>query len=247
MSEVIGARADVTRIEDHIRRALRAALARGGEIADAANGRLGPAVAGIDSAIALRTSTDNAEATAWAAVLAEDGKSDTAIGAIRDAMWNALGRPRQSPYLDQVFPGGVMTYTAGDPRSQPVLMQILSSRILATSAPQWPQATCAGWAAQIDSLRASYATAVEAHRPTEAAAAVADAAYRSAVRAAHARLQAFKRDLLNLGLTQAQIQDIIPDASAGSSGSAARPPAGGQPVAPGAPVSTGTSAGGNAT
>jgi hypothetical protein len=82
---------------------LRAALARGGDIADAANARLAPAVAAIDAAVALRRSTDDAEATAWAAVLAEDSKSDSAIGAIRDAMWNALGRPRQSPFLDQVF------------------------------------------------------------------------------------------------------------------------------------------------
>jgi hypothetical protein len=141
----------------------------------------------------------------------------------------------------------VAVYTSGDPRGQPLLMQILQSRILAASAPQWPQAICAGWAAQVDSLRASYATAVEAHRPTEAAASVADAAYRSAVRAGHARLQAFKRDLMNLGLTQAQIQEIIPVPPTGTSGSAAKPPAAAQPPAPAAPGPTGTPAGGNAT
>jgi hypothetical protein len=61
----------------------------------------------------------------------------------------------------------------------------------------------------------TYAAAVEAHRPTEAAAVVAEAAYRSAVRGGHARLRSFKRDLKNLGLTEAQIHEIIPDAGAG--------------------------------
>ena len=221
MPEIIGARADVTRIEDHVRRALRAALARGQEIASAASTRLAPAVAAIDAALSLKRSADEAEATAWAAVLAEDAKSDAGIGAVRDAMWNALGRPRQSPLLDQVFPGGVATYTSGDPRGQPVLMHILQSRILAASASQWTEPLRGGWAAEIEALRTTYASAVDTHRPSEAAAAVADAGYRAAVRMAHARLQAFKRDLLTLGLTQAQIHDVIPDASPAGPGPAA--------------------------
>jgi hypothetical protein len=45
----------------------------------------------------------------------------------------------------------------------------------------------------------------------EAAANIAEQAYRAAVRTAHSRLGAFKRDLKNLGLTEAQIHEIIPD------------------------------------
>ena len=107
MAELISARADVSRIEDHVRRALRAAQARGGEIAEAAAARLVPAVATIDEALVLQKSTDDAEAVAWSQVLAEDAKSDEAIGSVRDAMWNAIGRTRQNAALDQVFPGGV--------------------------------------------------------------------------------------------------------------------------------------------
>jgi hypothetical protein len=47
----------------------------------------------------------------------------------------------------------------------------------------------------------------------EAAETVADAGYRAAVRTAHARLVSYKRDLKNLGLTETQIHEIIPDAS----------------------------------
>jgi hypothetical protein len=213
MAELISARADVGRIEDHVRRAWRAAQARGGEIAEAGAGRLGPAVASIDAAIALQQSTEDAEAIAWSQVLAEDAKSDELIGSVRDAMWNAIGRTRQNPALDQVFPGGVRTYTSGDPRAQPVLMQVLESRITAAAAPQWTDAMKQGWAAQVEAARKSYAATVEAHRPTEAAAQVATMGYRAAVRTGQARLHAFKRDLQNLGLSETQIHEVIPDAS----------------------------------
>lgn len=70
-----------------------------------------------------------------------------------------------------------------------------------------------GWATQVEAARKSYATAVETHRPTEAAAHVAATGYRAAVRTGQARLRAFKRDLQNLGMSEAQIHEIIPDAS----------------------------------
>jgi len=217
MGEVIGARADVTRIEDHVRSTLRNALARGAEIAEQAEKRLKLAVDSIEAASTLKKSADETEATAWATVLAEDAKSDLAIGALRDAMWNAIGRPRQSPYLDQVFPSGASVYTSGDPSGQPLLMQVLRSRILSAAAPQWTEAQRTGWAAEIETLRVSYDAAIQAHRPAEATALVATQAYRASVHTGHARLRAFKRDLLTLGLTDAQIHEIIPDAASGSS------------------------------
>jgi hypothetical protein len=247
MGEVITSTASVTRIEDHVRRALRAARALGGDVAQAAEARVAPAVAAIDAAVALQNAAQETEAVAWAAVLAEDAKSDTGIGQLRDMMWNALGRPRQSPFLDQVFPGGVGTYTSGDPRQQPVLMQVLGSRIATASAPQWTKAMCDGWVAELAALRSSYATAVEAHRPAEAAATVADVGYRSSVRTAQARLVAFKRDLHNLGLTEQQIHEIIPDASSASAAAPPKPPTpapvgpggGGGPVTGGGAIPTG--------
>jgi len=232
MGEVIGARADVTRIEEHVRTSLRNARARGAEVAEQAEQRLAPAVASIDAAIALKRSADETEATAWASVLAEDAKSDVGIGAIRDAMWSAIGRTRQSPYLEQVFPGGIGVYTSGPPSGQPVLMQVLRSRILAAAAPQWSEAQRTGWAAEIETLRLAYDAAIQAHRPAEATALVATQAFRASVHSGQARLRAFKRDLLSLGLTDAQIHEIIPDAGSGSA--AAKPAVGAdQSPAPG--------------
>lgn len=211
MPEIIANNVDITRIEEHIRRAYRMAIARGGAVAEAALERLGPAVADIDAAASASRPAVEAEATAWAAVLSADERSDVRIGAVRDAMWAALGRPGRSSLLAQVFPGGIATYTEGDPRRQPVLMSLLESRILASPASQWSEEQKKGWAAEIAEVRKPYEQALEKHRPTDAAAFIAKASYRSAVKFGHEGLRAFKRDLLNLGLSKAQIFDIIPD------------------------------------
>ncbi len=182
MGEVISATADVTRIEDHIRTAFEKATARGGDIAAAAAQRLSPAVITIDGAVPLRKAARKASGAAWNLVLAEDAKADAGIGSVRDAMWNALGRPRQSQPMDEVFPGGIGTYTSGDPLGQPLLMQVLQARILSAPAPQWSDDKRKGWAAEIEALRVPYAAAVEAHQPAEATTVVAEAGYRAAVR-----------------------------------------------------------------
>ena len=211
MSEIIRSNVDVSRIEEHVRRAYRMAVAREGVVAATALERLAPAVADIDAALAVSRPASEAEAVAWAAVLSEDEKSDVKIGAVRDAMWAALGRPSQNRYLSQVFPGGITTYTKGDPRRQPVLMTLLESRILSCAAPQWSDDQRKAWTAEIATARKAYEDALDKHRPSEAAAFIAAASYRSAVKMGHEALRAFKRDLQNLGLSRAQIFDIIPD------------------------------------
>ena len=96
-----------------MRRAVRAARARGGDVAEAAEERLAPAVAAIDGALALLTPAREAEAVAWAAVLAEDAKSDTGIKSLRDAMWNALGRRARAQ--SHRFPGSSYRGVGGLP------------------------------------------------------------------------------------------------------------------------------------
>lgn len=213
MGKTISSAAAVEKVDADIRKTFETAVARGGEVEVAARARLEPCLLVIDTASATYTAARQAEQTAWVVVLANDDKADTGIGDVRDRMWSAIGRSRQSPELNTVFPDGISTYTAGDPTKQPVLMQILRARILAATAPRWTDAMRQGWAAEIEALRAPYQAAVDAHRPLEAALVVAEAGYRAAVRAGHARLTSFKRDLKNLGLTEAQIHEIIPDAA----------------------------------
>jgi len=217
MGEVISSSANIDRIAEHVAQALQNGVARGGDIAAACKNRLETSQLAIENARTLHHAAEQAESAAWVIVLAKDNDADIAIGSVRDEMWNALGRPRQSPHMDEVFPGGVSTYTAGDPSHQPILMQILQSRITSASAPQWTDAKRTAWVATIEASRLPYKAAVDAHQPAEAAATVALAGYRAAVRGAHARLKSLKRDLKSLGLSEAQIHEIIPDASSNGS------------------------------
>src|SRR5690348_12404521 len=83
MGRIIRSTADTARIEEHVRRALRTALARGGDLGQAAQDRLGAAVATMDEALAAHRAAGEAEANAWAGVLAEDAKSDVVLGNVR--------------------------------------------------------------------------------------------------------------------------------------------------------------------
>ncbi|MDI3285886.1 hypothetical protein [Polyangium sp. 15x6] len=214
MGEVIAATGGIERIDEDVHSAYETAIGRGGEVAETAVARLQPGVTAIDNAKVVHEAAKKAESAAWAIVAGIDHDADGLIGSVRDEMWNALGRPKQSTHMDGVYPEGIGTYTAGDPLGQPLLMEVLKARILAAEAPQWPENKRNAWASAIEAKREAYDVAVKAYRPVEAARVVAEAGYRAAVRGAHTRLKNFKRDLKNLGLTEAQIHEIIPDASA---------------------------------
>ena len=212
MGEVVRSNAAVEEIEEDVLKAALNAAARGGEVAAAGESRLGPSVAAIVSSKAVMLAAQSAASLAWAPVEAEDGKADKTIGRVRDAMWNALGRPKQHAALDGAVPGGIGTYTNGDIHGQPALMGVFAARIRATETPKWSEAAREAWATEITVSAGALKTVLDAHAPHAAAETVAEAGYRSAIRNGHSKLAMFKRDLLNLGMTEAQAHEIIPDA-----------------------------------
>jgi hypothetical protein len=213
MGEMIAANAAVDRVEEYVRESLANGRAAGGEIKAAAEARLAGVVARLDGAKATLKAAAAAEGEAYLPVSAADDAADLIIGAVRDKMWNAIGRVKQHPAMDEVFPGGVGTYAHGDPRTQPVLMTILISRIAAVDAPAaWSAERRQGWAAEVEAARLPLVAALDAYTPMEAALTVAEATFRTRVRAAHSQLVKLKRDLKNHGLTETKIHQIIPDA-----------------------------------
>jgi hypothetical protein len=211
MGEVIGAHADAHHIIGDIKKANQLALARGGDVAAAAVTRLGPTMTAIDQSETLLASSSDAELTAWASVDAAHAAANAAVGAVRDEMWNAIGRAVNSPLMAQIFPGGVATYMPHDPGAQPTLLKILIARIQTTAAPQWSDPLKQGWIAKIEAASAALAAANAAHEPFAAAETVAQASYRATARAGQTKLAAFKRDLKNLQMSEEQIHEIIPD------------------------------------
>jgi hypothetical protein len=212
MGKLIGQTADPERIEAHVRTSYRRALAMEGAVAKAGQERLAGAIADIDAALEADRAAAAAGGSADTLSIAETKANDT-IGRVRDDLWNVLGRPRQNAFLDRIFPQGVGTYTKADSKLKPLFMQVLVTRIQAATSGLFTQEQKDAWVAELEAKRKAFQDAASAHAPLEAAATLARFGYRGAVRTALTRLRDFKRDLQTLGLDEAGIHDIIPDAT----------------------------------
>jgi hypothetical protein len=112
-----------------------------------------------------------------------------------------------------VFLNGVGTVMSAPRDTKPELMQFIISRLTGVSGPPWSDAERAGWAAQIEAARAPYAAALGAAHTAGLANHLAQAAFVGVAKGSLRALVAFKRDLKYLGLSEAQIHAIIPDAT----------------------------------
>lgn len=213
MARTIGQNANVNRIVDHVLRTQRAGLAEGGEIGKTIDGRLAPAIANLKEKEAeAKTATENA-ATVRAAFMTADDRSKKGIRTFKDTVFNLLGRPRSSPQLNQLFPGGVEQYLSPRPEQQPMVMKVLLARIEGIEASWLPEAVKKESIEKLEALRVAQEAAYAAYRPLEGAEMVAVSEHEAAIGAAQQALVVLKRDLKTLGLSETQIAHYIPDAS----------------------------------
>jgi hypothetical protein len=133
-----------------------------------------------------------------------------------------MGRPSQSVDYDLIVNGGKNVWTDGDPVKQPHLMGVLAANIRNSKHPKLADKKEA-WAKRIEAKAAAQA---QAAAPTETAHAQATGLTmqrRTLADATQVGLTRLKRDLKNLGMTEAQVHEIIPEAPTGS-GSTPPPP-----------------------
>jgi hypothetical protein len=90
-----------------VRTAFQNAALRSDEVKEAARHRFTECLAAVDVAKQASDASAQAEGAAWANVLARDAMSDAGISRVRDEIYNALGRPRQSADFSQIFPDGI--------------------------------------------------------------------------------------------------------------------------------------------
>jgi hypothetical protein len=213
MGRVIAATAAIEDVAHDVKETLESARATGGEVAELAEHRLAERVEQIAAARAAFVAAEAAETIGERTLHNADFHADQVIGGVRDAMWNAVERVQSHPAMSYVFPDGVRTYTRSAADAQPLIMQILESRLETVAAPLgWTKERRAAWAPELAAARAPLEPALEAFKPLEASRTVAEASYRATVRAGRAQLAKYKRDLVNLGLTETQIHAVIPDA-----------------------------------
>jgi hypothetical protein len=223
MGAVIARSASVDRIREAAQKALTTSLARGSEVLALAQLRITPIITALgDNEQQLNQARADDDAK-HAALLARDEESDLEIGSVCDEMWNAMGRPKQSIDYDLIVNGGKNVWTDGDPVKQPFLMAVLAKNIRNSNHPKLA-AKKEEWAQRIEVKAAAQA---EAAKPTEASYARVTGLTmqrRTLADALQVGLVRFKRDLKNLGMTEAQVHEIIPDVPA-SGRSSDTPPA----------------------
>jgi hypothetical protein len=207
------------RIREVAGRAVATAKARGGEVQTVVEARLSGLLDTFDTIgqqLAEACATDDRLHTT---LMARDGESDLEIHAVCNEIWNALGRPAQSPDYDLIVGPGTKAWTEGDPTKQPYLMAVLAANIRATKHPKLAERKEA-WAKRIDVCAAAQA---ETARPTDAAHAqvtVLGMQQRALADSIQIALTRLKRDLKNNGMTEAQIHEVIPDVSGSPAGEA---------------------------
>ncbi|MCU0691256.1 MAG: hypothetical protein MUF54_07640 [Polyangiaceae bacterium] len=210
MGNIVPRSAAADTIIEHYDSALAKARAREELVRAPAEVRLGS----LEPAIRLvQTTLQGAESAADAAtakLLASDLDSDNAIGATLDEIWNALGRPAQSIDYSLIAGTGKAQWTDGDPIEQHLLMKVLATNIRATNAPTLQQ-TKETWAARIEAKAAAQEAASTETRGADVTVFAARAQQRGLANLAQVAISRLKRDYKNLGLTESQIHEIIPD------------------------------------
>ncbi len=114
-------------------------------------------------------------------------------------------------------------------------MATLAARIRQTTAPAL-QAKKEGWAQRIEAKAAPQEQAAAALKAAEAQLTVAKGILRAVADVVQVALVRLKRDLKNIGLTETQIHDIIPDYVSTPRKTGNDKPATGKPATPPAPA-----------
>jgi hypothetical protein len=213
MGTVVSRSASAERIAEAASKTMTVAVARGGDIKAQAEARLSTFLSALASNEQQLNQARNQSDVLHATLMARDNESDLEIGSVIDEIWNTLGRPAQSIDYDLIVGSGKNAWTDGDPTKQSHMMGVLAANIRASNNPKLAEKK-AGWAEASAALETADAqvTALAMQRRTLAG-------------ALQVGLARFKRDLKNLGMTESQVHEIIPDTPTGSSAATPAPTA----------------------
>ena len=154
--------------------------------------------------------------------MARDGESDLEIGAVIDEIWNALGRPAHSVDYDLIVGAGKNAWTDGDPAKQHHLMVVLANNIRQTSSAKLADKK-EQWATRIEQKAAAQEQAAKPIDAADVLVTTQKMQRRTLANTAQVALTRLKRDFKNIGMTEAQIHEIIPDTPTATSAVAPAP------------------------
>ncbi len=230
MGSNVARSASVARIRESGEKTMTAATARGGEVLELAQTRIAPVLAMLTSCEQQMKQACAEDDLQHAALLARDNESDLEIGAVCNEIWNAMGRPKQSVDYDLIVNGGKSVWTDGDPAKQPALMSLLAQNIRGSSHPKLADKK-EDWAKRIEVRAAAQAEAAKPAEASYARVTFLTMQRRTLADALQVALVRLKRDMKNLGMTESQVHEIIPDVPPGTSRTQPTP---GKPTSPAA-------------
>ena len=211
MGEVIRRDAAASDILTDCRITMTNAAARGGDWQAQAEERLGPELRLADGVEARLTQARAEAAPAEAAVKVENEGCDKLLGRVSDDIWNIVGRPRNDPALDVLFPGGIAYYAEGPVEEQPIRMTLLADLLEGGIHPKLSAERAAEFATEIRQAAARLEERVDAARPLTARVRLAEKMLGAIARAAHVALTRLKAQWKADGRTEAEIHSVIPD------------------------------------
>ena len=222
MGQVISRNAGTDRIINDVSKTVTNANARGGEIQLLTATRL----SAIYSA-SLATDQQWKQACAagdllHANLMARDGESDLEIGGVLDEIWNTLGRTGRSADYNLIVGSGKGAWTDGDPAKQHHLMGVLAANIRNANNTKLADKKEA-WAVRIEQKAELQKQAAAPIDASDALVTTLGMQRRTLAETGQVNLVRLKRDFKNIGMTEAQIHEIIPDNPTTSSAAAPNP------------------------
>jgi hypothetical protein len=130
-----------------------------------------------------------------------------------DEIWNVQGRPASDATYSMLFPGGIRAYVDAPVDESPYMLELLAELLGVTIHPKLTAEKRAQWQASILEAVPPLRAAVEARAPAAARVALLGRVHASLARVGQMQLAALKRDYKNMGMTETQIHQIIPDAT----------------------------------
>lgn len=211
MGEVIRKGAAVDDIIADVRTTLGRASAKGDPWKAHAEERLKPTVVLLETVEQKRRDAMEALEPLLAAIEVQDEKADLLLEKVSDDIWNALGRPAFDPHLSILFPGGIAYYAEGRNEDQPDRMELLVELLEAGIHPKLSQDLADAVAERVSAEARAYRAKVEAARTPKARVDLLSQVKAALARSGQVALANLKRAYLALGMSDAEIHEVIPD------------------------------------
>jgi hypothetical protein len=211
VGEVIAKSAAVGDIIEDLRTTLSNATSRGGSLHTDAERFCKEVLQLVDEVALQQASLEAAIEPLQAAVAAADSDADDLLAALYDETFTTVGRPASDPFLTLLYPNGSSAYTEGPTSEQPERMRLLAKLLERKVHPAIPEARLPDMIRSIRESADQLQAAVVAAQGPEIQLQMLEKMHTVLARSGQIQLTRLKKYWKALGLSEADVHQIIPD------------------------------------